>query len=204
MQEKREARIVDLDEQFWTDKYENDQIGWDIGGVSSPLKAYFDQLVDKSIKILIPGAGNAYEAEYLWKNGFEYVYVVDLSLSPLINFAKRNPDFSKDQLLNVDFFALNQKFDLIIEQTFFCALNPTLRKRYVTKMQELLVPNGKLVGLMFKVPLNTDRPPFGGNEGEYRALFADYFHIDVMEEANNSIPPRMGNELFIKMQRSKL
>ncbi len=204
MQEKREARIVDLDEQFWTDKYENDQIGWDIGGVSSPLKAYFDQLVDKSIKILIPGAGNAYEAEYLWKNGFEYVYVVDLSLSPLINFAKRNPDFPKDQLLNVDFFALNQKFDLIIEQTFFCALNPTLRKRYVTKMQELLVPNGKLVGLMFKVPLNTDRPPFGGNEGEYRALFADYFHIDVMEEANNSIPPRMGNELFIKMQRSKL
>jgi len=204
MQEKREARIVDLDEQFWTDKYENDQIGWDIGGVSSPLKAYFDQLIDKSIKILIPGAGNAYEAEYLWKNGFEYVYVVDLSLSPLINFAKRNPDFSKDQLLNVDFFALNQKFDLIIEQTFFCALNPTLRKRYVTKMQELLVPNGKLVGLMFKVPLNTDRPPFGGNEGEYRALFADYFHIDVMEEANNSIPPRMGNELFIKMQRSKL
>ena len=153
---------------------------------------------------MIPGAGNAYEAEYLWKNGFEYVYVVDLSLSPLINFAKRNPDFPKDQLLNVDFFALNQKFDLIIEQTFFCALNPTLRKRYVTKMQELLVPNGKLVGLMFKVPLNTDRPPFGGNEGEYRALFADYFHIDVMEEANNSIPPRMGNELFIKMQRSKL
>jgi len=204
MQEKREARIVDLDEQFWTDKYENDQIGWDIGGVSSPLKAYFDQLIDKSIKILIPGAGNAYEAEYLWKNGFEHVYVVDLSLSPLINFAKRNPDFPKDQLLNVDFFALNQKFDLIIEQTFFCALNPTLRKRYVTKMQELLVPNGKLVGLMFKVPLNTDRPPFGGNEGEYRALFADYFHIDVMEEANNSIPPRMGNELFIKMQRSKL
>ena len=55
-----------------------------------------------------------------------------------------------------------------------------------------------------QVPLNTDRPPFGGNEGEYRALFADYFHIDVMEEANNSIPPRMGNELFIKMQRSKL
>lgn len=204
MQEKREARIVDLDEQFWTDKYENDQIGWDIGGVSGSLKAYFDQLVDKSIKILIPGAGNGYEAEYLWKNGFEHVYVVDLSLIPLINFAKRNPDFPKDQLLNVDFFALNQKFDLIIEQTFFCALNPTLRKRYVTKMQELLVPNGKLVGLMFKVPLNTDRPPFGGNEGEYRALFADYFHIDVMEEANNSIPPRMGNELFIKMQRSKL
>lgn len=196
--------IVDLNEQFWTNKYLNDQTGWDIGGVSTPLKAYFDQLDDKGIKILIPGAGNAYEAEYLWKNGFEHVYVVDISISPLVNFKERNPEFPKDQLLNVDFFSLNQRFDLIVEQTFFCALNPTLRKSYVEKMHELLVPTGKLVGVMFKVPLNSDGPPFGGNEDDYRSLFFEHFDIAIMEEAHNSIPPRLGNELFVKMRPLEL
>ena len=31
-------------------------------------------------------------------------------------------------------------------------------------MNQLLKPNGKLVGLMFNVPLNKDKPPFGGNK----------------------------------------
>jgi len=56
---------------YWENRYQNQQTGWDIGEISSPLKAYIDQLEDKSIKILIPGAGNAYEAEYLFLNGFK-------------------------------------------------------------------------------------------------------------------------------------
>ncbi|OEK03801.1 SAM-dependent methyltransferase [Roseivirga sp. 4D4] len=199
MSEKRETGNVDLNEQFWTDKYQKDQMGWDIGYVSTPLKGYFDQIDDKSLKILIPGAGNAYEAEYLWNNGFTNVYVVDISEEPLTRFIKRVPDFPKDQLLNVDFFQLEDRFDLIIEQTFFCALDPKLRAQYVEKMHNLLRPNGVLVGLMFKIPLFDDRPPFGGNESEYRLLFSDRFSIDIMEEAYNSITARAGSELFIKM-----
>lgn len=200
MQEKREVRIVDLNEQFWTNKYENNQTGWDIGSVSTPLKAYFDQLDDKNIKILMPGAGNAYEAEYLWQNGFQNVYVVDISLSPLVSFSERNPDFPKDQLLNLDFFSLDEKFDLIVEQTFFCALSPNLRARYVSKMHDLLLPKGKLVGLMFNIPLNNDKPPFGGSKDQYASLFSNHFDVVIMEEAYNSIPPRFGSELFVKMR----
>ncbi|MBO3698344.1 methyltransferase domain-containing protein [Roseivirga sp. E12] len=204
MSEKRESAIVDLNEGFWTDKYQNDQIGWDIGYVSSPLKAYFDQLEDKGLKILIPGAGNAYEAEYLWANGFKNIHIVDISLAPLTAFKKRIPDFPNEQLIHADFFQLSDKFDLIIEQTFFCALNPSLRRDYVLKMRELLKSNGQLVGLMFKVPLFEDRPPFGGNEIEYRDLFSDCFRIDIMEVAYNSISPRQGSELFVKMVPSEL
>ncbi len=204
MSEKREAGNVDLNEQFWTHKYQKDQTGWDIGYISTPLKDYFDQIEDKSLKILIPGAGNAYEAEYLWKNGFINVYVVDISEEPLTRFNKRVPDFPEDQLLNLDFFQLKDHFDLIIEQTFFCALDPKLRTQYVKKMHNLLRPNGMLVGLMFKIPLFDDRPPFGGNEREYRSLFSDQFNIDVMEEAYNSIAPRSGSELFIKLRPLEL
>ena len=70
-------------------------------------------------------------------------------------------------------------------------------------MHQLLKNDGKLVGLLFNIPLNEDHPPFGGNEKEYRKLFEQKFDIEIMETAYNSIPARAGNELFIKMQKNK-
>ena len=66
-----------MDKQFWEEKYSNHQTGWDIGHISTPLKTYIDQLDNKGLTILIPGAGNAYEAEYLVRHGFKNVTIVD-------------------------------------------------------------------------------------------------------------------------------
>ena len=195
--------IDTFNEHYWTERYAHNQIGWDIGHISTPLKEYFDQLTDRNLRILIPGAGNAYEAEYLWSLGFENVHVVDLSMLPLQNIKERIPAFPSSQLIHADFFAHHAEYDLIVEQTFFCALNPALRSQYVKKMATLLAPEGKLVGLMFKIPLHTDRPPFGGNEVIYRNLFSNHLKIELMEEAYNSIQPRKGNELFFKHRKLK-
>ena len=64
-------------------------------------------------------------------------------------------------------------------------------------MKELLKPKGKLVGLLFNAPLNTDRPPFGGDKKEYLGLFKTYFNSVKINHAFNSIPSRHGRELFI-------
>jgi len=190
-----------FDENFWTSKYDSKLTGWDIGYVSRPLKEYIDTLQDKNLKILIPGGGNSYEAEYLHNTGFNNVFVIDISKRPLENIKKRVPDFPENHLIHADFFDLEGQFDLILEQTFFCALNPELRSKYVDKMHQLLNKDGKLVGLLFNIPLNEDHPPFGGNEKEYRKLFVQKFDIEIMETAYNSIPARAGNELFIKMNK---
>ncbi len=176
-------------------------MGWDIGYVSTPLQEYIDQLHEREQHILIPGAGNAYEAEYLLANGFTHVVVADISSIALRNFSSRVPHFPKEHLLHRDFFELDGQFDLILEQTFFCALAPSLRDKYVEKMWQLLKPNGKLVGLLFSIPLNEDRPPFGGNRKEYEELFSGKFHIETMEIAYNSVAPRRDNELFISLRK---
>ena len=187
-----------LNETFWDNKYKSEQTGWDIGFISTPLKKYFDQLTNKELKILIPGGGNSYEAEYLHNLGFKNVYVVDISATALANFQKRAPSFPNQCLINIDFFELNDSFDLIIEQTFFCAINPDLRPKYASKMSELLLTNGKLVGLFFNIPLFENNPPFGGTKKEYIPYFKPYFKLDIIEDSYNSILERRANELFIK------
>ena len=103
---------MDLNKNFWDLRYQNNEIGWDIGYISTPLKKYIDQLTDKNIKILIPGGGNSYEAEYLHNLGFKNVFVVDISPTALTNLKNRVPDFPKNHLINIDFFKLNNSFDL--------------------------------------------------------------------------------------------
>jgi len=185
----------------WNLKYLNNQTGWDIGTVSTPLREYIDQIEYKNSTILIPGGGNSHEAEYLHSKGFKNVYVVDIAPKALENLKQRVPNFPKEHLICSDFFSLDQKFDLILEQTFYCAIDPKLRDNYVKKMHELLKPTGKLVGVLFQFPLTETGPPFGGSKEEYLNRFLPYFHINVLEDCINSIPERKNQEVFINFTK---
>ena len=189
-----------LDKNYWEERYLSGNTPWDIGKISTPIKDYFQSLENKNIRILIPGAGNSYEAEYLFNNGFQNVYVLDFSEEALKKFSKRCPDFPSQQLISENFFSHNGKYDLIIEQTFFCALNPELRTNYVLKMHQLLKPGGKLCGLLFNDPELKGNPPFGGSSEEYIHLFKNNFEIIRMEKARNSITPRMNREVFFEIK----
>lgn len=191
----------ELDEKYWENRYQSQETGWDLGKISTPLKEYFDQLTDKNQKILIPGCGRAYEAEYLFRLGFKNVFPADIAESAKNDFFRRVPDFPSENWISEGFFEIRSKFDLIIEQTFFCALDPDLRKKYAQKMSELLVTNGKLAGLLFTNVPNPVGPPFGGTEEEYRHLFGTGFEILKMEKCYNSIPPRANRELFILLKK---
>lgn len=191
---------MDNEKQYWTERYERQNTGWDIGYPSTPLKEYIDQLTDTSLYILIPGAGNAYEAEYLWRKGFKNIVVIDISEIPLKAFKKRNPDFPDNQLIHGDFFDHKGNYGLILEQTFFCSFIPTDENRssYSKHMASLLKPSGKLVGLWFNFPLTGDmeKRPFGGDKSLYLKYLNPYFKTIVFEPCYNSIKPRQGKELF--------
>jgi len=189
-----------MSKTFWEDRWENLQIGWDIGQVSPPIAEYINQLENKALKILIPGCGNAYEAEFLHKKGFTNVSIVDISIKAIDSFTKRYPNFPKQNIIHSDFFEIDGQYDLIIEQTFFCAINPSLRKKYVQKMITLLKPKGKLIGLLFNTEFSGG-PPFGGDKDEYFNLFENDFTIKTMEKAYNSIKPREDRELFIILEK---
>ena len=185
---------------YWQNRYENTETQWDLGHCSRPLSAYFRTLENTEAKILIPGCGAAYEAEFLHRSGFTNVYVADWACAPLEKFQERFPEFPSEHLLQMDFFEIDQKFDIVIEQTFFCALPPAKRPDYAKQLHKLLSPKGVMAGLMFNFPLTEEGPAFGGSEEEYRGYFEPYFEIGKMTPCNNSEPKRQGRELFVLMR----
>lgn len=186
---------------YWQNRYQNNQTGWDVGAITPPLRDYFNQMPNTGQHILVPGCGHAYEAEYLYHKGFVHTYVADVVQEPLQRLSARVSDFPKEQLLHQDFFSLQGPFDLIVEQTFFCAIDPSLRQDYARKCAELLSPGGKLIGLLFDTAFEHQGPPFGGSRDEYREYFAPYFEFLHFETAYNSIPPRQGRELFMELRK---
>jgi SAM-dependent methyltransferase len=189
-----------LSKDYWNNRYQAEETGWDLKTISPPLKSYIDQLTDKNLRILIPGCGSGYEAEYLLKQGFQNVTVIDFAPVAVEKMKSYMSECQNIIIICADFFTHSAKYDLILEQTFFCSLNPSLRTKYVQKMNELLTEDGKLVGLLFDTQF-PNNPPFGGNRVGYLDLFSNTFRINLLEPCYNSIKPRQSNELFFNFSK---
>ena len=64
-----------LDQNYWENQWQMKEIGWDIGHSSPAIDHYILQYVNKNASILIPGCGNAYEAEFLWNQRFRNITI---------------------------------------------------------------------------------------------------------------------------------
>jgi SAM-dependent methyltransferase len=192
---------IPLDKEYWNNQYIHNSTGWDLGVVSPPIQTYIDTLQDKNTRILIPGCGNTYEAIYLLEQGFTNITVIDIAPILVANLKNKFKDNSNITILLGDFFEHEGNYDLIIEQTFFCALPPTMRQKYSWKMHHLLAKGGKITGLLFNRTFENS-PPFGGSQEEYEHLFNASFDFLQLNICQNSVTPRAGSELFIELQKN--
>jgi SAM-dependent methyltransferase len=191
-----------LDKTYWDNQYQANTTGWDLGTISPSIKNYVDTLENKNIRVLIPGCGNTYEAEYLLEREFTNITVIDIAPILVKNLKTKFKDNANIKVVLGDFFEHKGEYDLIIEQTFFCALPPTMRQKYVWKMHQLLAKDGKIAGVLFNRTFETS-PPFGGSQEEYELLFKDAFDFQKMEVCKNSVTPRAGSELWIELQKNE-
>lgn len=190
-----------LDQKYWDTQYKAQATGWDLGAIAPPIQNYIDSLVNKESRILIPGCGNTYEAEYLLEKGFTNITVIDIAPTLVAMLQQKFADNPNIKIVLGDFFEHQGEYDLIIEQTFFCALPPFLRQKYVWKMHQLLVDGGILSGLLFNRTFDVS-PPFGGSQNEYEMLFKEAFVFTKLEMAKNSAEPRKNSELFFEFKKN--
>ena len=186
--------------EYWDTRYLNNEAGWDMHQVSPPLKSYIDTIKDKDLKILIPGCGNAYEAEYLLEKGFTNVTLIDISKVVTARLKEKYKE-QAIRIVNENFFDHEGKYDLILEQTFFCTFHPSLRKKYAENCYRLLNPKGKIAGVFFNKKLFGTEPPYIGTDEEYKKVFAPLFIFNLYEDCKNSIGPRQGNEVIFEFEK---
>ncbi len=186
-----------LDQSFWNAQWQSEPTGWDIGHPAPAIKGYIDQYTNKDAAILIPGCGSAYEAEYLLAQGFTNIHLIDIAPAAVELLQQKFAGHPEIHVACTDYFHHVGKYDLIIEQTFFCAIAPERRGEYAAKAADLLREKGRIAGLLFDRKFEQPGPPFGGCPCEYKPVFEPYFDLKVMAKCDNSIAPRAGTELFI-------
>lgn len=172
---------------FWEERYLSSNIPWDIGEAAPAFIKYFSNSFQQQAtaisKIAVLGCGRGHDAFYLAKINNLEIYGFDFSESA-INFC--NETKSKKNLNNIhfyqtDFFNLTGEkkwggfFDLVIEHTSLCAIDPLRRNEYADLIKYLLKPNGKLIGLFFIRSIALGGPPFGSTEEGIRELFKNDF-----------------------------
>ena len=88
---------------------------------------------------------------------------------------------------HMDIFNLNQiytnHFDVVLEYTCFCAIDPLRRRDYLEMVYDILKPNGELVGLLFPTDKDPSEggPPYAVQLGKTIELMSEYF-IPVKQE----------------------
>jgi SAM-dependent methyltransferase len=192
-----------LGKTYWENQYQANSTGWDLGQVAPPIQLYIDQIQNKDLAILIPGCGNSYEAAYLLEQGFTNVTVIDIAPTLVYNLTEKFKNNTNITILLGDFFEHQGQYDLIIEQTFFCALPLKMRQKYVWKQHQLLSNQGLLSGVLFNRSFEVS-PPFGGTLAEYAQLFQHSFAINRLEVAQNSVVKRQNAELFFEFHKNNV
>ena len=101
-----------------------------------------------------------------------------------------------EKVILADFFAHDfggEKFDIVYERTFLCALSPAMWPAYARRISELLLDRGKLVGTFFYGE-NDDPPPHPLTPAAADAVLGPYFERVSDESVTDSLPIFGGKE----------
>ena len=187
-------------QEDWQRHYDEDDLGWDLGQVAPPFVNLFESKTIFPGKTLVPGCGRGHEVIFLAENGFE-VTAVDFSLGA-INYLKSTVQERKlkCEILHMNFFEMdavhNGTFDMVIEQTFFCAISPEQRTSYVSTVARALKQGGMLAGLFYHTG-EEGGPPFNTTREDIVKHFSDSFEIRQLTKAEDSAEQRKNKEWLV-------
>lgn len=191
-EEAKEYKLED-----WQRHYDENDLGWDLGQVAPPFVKLWEEGKLPLGKVLVPGCGRGHEVQFFAENGFA-VTAIDFSVGAVTYLKNALKERNLEgRVLHQDFFSLDDThdgvYDLVIEQTFFCAIAPRQRQDYVLNVARMLKPGGMLVGLFY----HTDKqggPPYNTTREDIETHFSEKFKIQELYKTTLSSEQRKGKE----------
>ncbi|MES2802196.1 MAG: methyltransferase domain-containing protein [Bdellovibrionota bacterium] len=193
------------DSEFWTDIYNEGNPGWDLGEPAVAFKDMIQRIKLPKCRILVLGCGSGHDAALFAQAG-HVVTAVDFSAGAIQKAKSLYGHLENMTFVQQDIFTLphewNETFDVIVEHTCFCAIDPDRRKEMVKLWRRLLHEEGQIMGVFFAM-LKRAGPPYGSSEWEIRELLKNSFHFLFWGRWRESIPRREGRELFVLAKKKK-
>ena len=188
----------------WEDNYRRGETPWDKGAPHPGLVEFLKRTPVHG-RVLVPGCGAGHDSRALAATADE---VVGLDIAPsAITRAKAHPVVGGERYQLSDFFALPPSlrgtFDVVFEHTCFCAIDPSLREKYVAAVASALKPGGHLLAIFYLDPgldPGESGPPFGVTREELDSFFSPRFTLLHEWKPAATFPGREGREMCRLMQ----
>jgi len=195
------------DAAYWERTYREGTDGFELGRAAPPIVRWIDahpELV-RGARALVVGCGRGHEARALARAGASVVGV-DFALDAITAaraLAEREGvtvDFRQRDLFTLP--GDGERYDLVVEHTCFCAIDPARRDEYVDVVAQLLVAGGHLVAL-FYAHGRPGGPPFGTTDDELAARFTPPRFVQLSSETPaDSVARRAGEERLVVYRRA--
>lgn len=194
----------------WESMYDSGEGRWDLGAASPPLVAALarDEAGPPG-HALVPGCGYGHDVRLLATRGWSATGI-DFA-RPAVREARRQAEATGTRGARFerrDLFRLpgswDGTFDLVFEQTLFCAIDPARRDDYVEAVGRVLKPGGLLFGLFYNIRPE-EGPPFGTTPDEviHRFAGAGPFRLEHSRIPAESVTPRQGKEWLALLRKER-
>ena len=193
---------------FWQQRFENKETGWDRGAASPQLLAWLDSGALQPCRIVVPGCGSGWEVAELARRGFDVVGIDYTPAAVERTRALLDGQGLAGEVLQADVLAYqpDRPFEAIYEQTCLCALHPDYWVDYARQVQGWLTPRGSLYALFMQVvrPSATKEgliqgPPYHCDINAMRSLFPAQRWVWPKPPYANVPHPNIGHELGLHL-----
>ena len=194
--------------EHWDALYRQGDTGWDLGAAAPPL---VDLLAGPDAppagRLIALGSGRGHDALLFATQGFDVLGVdfAPAAVAAATAQAAAHGLTERAHFLQADIFALppayRSAFDVVLEHTCMCALDPRLLDEYAALVTRLLRPGGTYVALFFTHG-RPGGPPYTTAEAEILRLFAPRLAIVQLAPAVRSAPGFVGKEWLGIMRKA--
>ncbi len=189
--------------QMWSHIYQTEEPRWDLAGPHPAFVSVLPQIKLPRSRIAVLGCGRGHDAAFFAEAG-HIVTAFDFSAEAIAAAKEKYSHIKNLTFVQADAFKVQDKFrgqfDLVVEHTFYCAVDPKRRNELMKVWRQLLIPNGFVLGIFFVMDKRAG-PPFGGSEWELRRRFEKDFRFLYWTRWHHSPPSREHRELVIYAQK---
>ncbi|MFC1481482.1 methyltransferase domain-containing protein [Candidatus Neomarinimicrobiota bacterium] len=191
---------------FWDDRYKTHNTGWDLGTPTPIFLSWLAEHPAHNQRVCVLGAGSGYDAIAFARQGY-IVTAVDFAptATALIQTNADEAEVNID-VITGDLFDLPEThadaFDLVVEYTTYCAIDPGRRDEYIEVVSKLVGAEKRFLALFWPVNKLADTgPPFRVTRSDIEDRFSKYFELESQLMPDNSAEGRQGKEILAEYRR---